>query len=118
MEHLHLLVSALEAMLVRSPWSRQQSVQSWLDLTRGEAQEALECDDQHLLDELADTLWCVLSAILKHGGREGLESACQLAQAKIARRKPWLSGDPSGDPKTLADEVRIWQAAKAAEKKE
>lgn len=101
-------------------WNRQQTHASLARYAVEEAYELVDAIDDGDRDDLREELGDVLYQVVLHAGiaeRAGefdLDDVAESARAKMVRRHPHVFGDERAD--TVEDVVRVWRAAKAAEK--
>jgi len=120
MEDLAAVVDRLLAPDGGCVWNRAQT---HVTLARYAVEEAYELvdaiedgDPADLREELGDVLYQVVlhAGIAEHEGLFGLDDVAATARDKMTRRHPHVFGDERAD--TVEDVVRVWRAAKAAEK--
>lgn len=101
-------------------WNRAQT---HVTLARYAVEESYELvdaidsgDDEDLREELGDVLYQVVlhAGLSAASGGFDLEDVAAAARDKMVRRHPHVFGDERAD--TVEDVVRVWRAAKAAEK--
>ncbi|MFJ3385164.1 MULTISPECIES: MazG family protein [unclassified Curtobacterium] len=101
-------------------WNREQTHRTLARYAVEEAYElvdAIEDDDvDGLREELGDVLYQVVlhAGIAERAGQFDLEDVAAAARDKMVRRHPHVFGDERAD--TVEEVVRVWRAAKAAEK--
>lgn len=101
-------------------WNREQTHRTLARYAVEEAYElvdAIEDDDvDGLREELGDVLYQVVlhAGIAERAGAFDLEDVAAAARDKMVRRHPHVFGDERAD--TVEEVVRVWRAAKAAEK--
>ena len=113
------LLSALRKCKHYCPWTKEQSVKSYLnelvDETR-EVKEAIEKNDiENLKEELGDVIWDVLmmAHIAEDQGLFKVEEVIESIVKKMKRRKPYAF---EGRDVTRQEAEIIWKEAKQAEK--
>ncbi|WIB78321.1 MazG nucleotide pyrophosphohydrolase domain-containing protein [Curtobacterium sp. MCPF17_002] len=98
-------------------WNRAQTHASLARYAVEESYELVDAIDSGDDDELREELGDVLYQVVLHAGLAesfDLEDAAADARDKMVRRHPHVFGDERAD--TVEDVVRVWRAAKAAEK--
>lgn len=98
-------------------WNRQQTHASLARYAVEESYELVDAIDAGDDDELREELGDVLYQVVLHAGLArtfDLEDVAAGARDKMVRRHPHVFGDEHAD--TVEDVVRVWRAAKAAEK--
>lgn len=101
-------------------WNRQQTHASLARYAVEESYELVDAIDDGDRDDVREELGDVLYQVVLHAGiaeRAGefdLDDVAESARAKMVRRHPHVFGDERAD--TVEDVVRVWRAAKAAEK--
>jgi nucleoside triphosphate diphosphatase len=98
-------------------WNREQTHATLARYAVEESYELVDAidsgDDEELREELGDVLY----QVVLHAGLArtfDLEDVAAAARDKMVRRHPHVFGDERAD--TVEDVVRVWRAAKAAEK--
>ena len=120
MEDLVAVVDRLLAPDGGCVWNRAQTHASLARYAVEEAYELVDAiedgDPVDLREELGDVLYQVVlhAGIAEHEGLFGLDEVAATARDKMTRRHPHVFGDERAD--TVEDVVRVWRAAKAAEK--
>jgi ATP diphosphatase len=120
MEDLVTVVDRLLAPDGGCVWNRAQTHASLARYAVEEAYELVDAiedgDPADLREELGDVLYQVVlhAGIAEHEGLFGLDDVAATARDKMTRRHPHVFGDEHAD--TVEDVVRVWRAAKAAEK--
>ncbi|WP_267420507.1 MULTISPECIES: MazG family protein [unclassified Curtobacterium] len=120
MEDLVAVVDRLLAPDGGCVWNREQTHASLARYAVEEAYELVDAiedgDPADLREELGDVLYQVVlhAGIAEHDGLFGLDDVAATARDKMTRRHPHVFGDERAD--TVEDVVRVWRAAKAAEK--
>jgi NTP pyrophosphatase (non-canonical NTP hydrolase) len=120
MEDLVAVVDRLLAPDGGCVWNRAQTHASLARYAVEEAYELVDAiedgDPADLREELGDVLYQVVlhAGIAEHEGLFGLDDVAATARDKMTRRHPHVFGDDRAD--TVEDVVRVWRAAKAAEK--
>jgi ATP diphosphatase len=120
MEDLAAVVDRLLAPDGGCVWNRAQTHASLARYAVEEAYELVDAiedgDPADLREELGDVLYQVVlhAGIAEHEGLFGLDDVAATARDKMTRRHPHVFGDEHAD--TVEDVVRVWRAAKAAEK--
>ncbi|MBF4583923.1 MazG family protein [Curtobacterium sp. VKM Ac-2865] len=120
MEDLVAVVDRLLAPDGGCVWNRAQTHASLARYAVEEAYELVDAiedgDPADLREELGDVLYQVVlhAGIAEHEGLFGLDDVAATARDKMTRRHPHVFGDERAD--TVEDVVRVWRAAKAAEK--
>ena len=103
-------------------WKREQTHTSLIPYVREEAEEVVEAiesgDPAALCDELGDLLLQVVihAVIAEEAGDFTLDDVARGVIAKMERRNPHVFGDAVATD--TAEVMRLWNAAKAAEKAE
>lgn len=101
-------------------WNRAQTHASLVRYAVEESYELVDAvdsgDDENLREELGDVLYQVVlhAGIAAAAGRFDLEDVAGGVRDKMVRRHPHVFGDEHAD--TEDEVVRVWRAAKAAEK--
>jgi len=98
-------------------WNRAQTHASLARYAVEESYELVDAIDDGDADELREELGDVLYQVVLHAGLAesfDLEDVAAGARDKMVRRHPHVFGDEHAD--TVEDVVRVWRAAKAAEK--
>ena len=101
-------------------WNREQTHASLARYAVEESYELVDAIDSgdaaELREELGDVLYQVVlhAGIASASGGFDLEDVAADARDKMVRRHPHVFGDERAD--TVEDVVRVWRAAKAAEK--
>jgi len=101
-------------------WNRAQTHASLARYAVEESYELVDAidsgDDDHLREELGDVLYQVVlhAGLAAAAGRFDLEDVAAGVRDKMVRRHPHVFGDEHAD--TEDEVVRVWRAAKAAEK--
>lgn len=98
-------------------WNREQTHSTLARYAVEEAYELVDAIDSGDDDELREELGDVLYQVVLHAGLAesfDLEDVAADARDKMVRRHPHVFGDEHAD--TVEDVVRVWRAAKAAEK--
>ncbi|MFJ3320294.1 MULTISPECIES: MazG family protein [unclassified Curtobacterium] len=98
-------------------WNRAQTHASLARYAVEESYELVDAIDSGDDDELREELGDVLYQVVLHAGLAesfDLEDVAAGARDKMVRRHPHVFGDERAD--TVEDVVRVWRAAKAAEK--
>jgi len=98
-------------------WNRAQTHASLARYAVEESYELVDAIDSGDDDELREELGDVLYQVVLHAGLAesfDLEDVAADARDKMVRRHPHVFGDEHAD--TVEDVVRVWRAAKAAEK--
>lgn len=101
-------------------WNRAQTHASLARYAVEESYELVDAidsgDDDELREELGDVLYQVVlhAGLAAAAGRFDLEDVAEGARDKMVRRHPHVFGAERAD--TEAEVVRVWRAAKAAEK--
>jgi MazG family protein len=103
-------------------WKKEQTHTSLIPFVREEAEEVVEAiesgDPAALCDELGDLLLQVVihAVIAEEAGDFTLDDVARGVIAKMERRNPHVFGDAVATD--AAEVLRLWNAAKAAEKVE
>jgi nucleoside triphosphate diphosphatase len=117
------LVTVVERLLADDGgcvWNRAQTHRSLAPYAVEESYELVDAIDDgdpvEIVEELGDLLYQVVlhAGIAERDGAFTLADVAEHAREKMTRRHPHVFGDEHAD--TFADVVRVWQAAKAAEK--
>lgn len=101
-------------------WNREQTHASLARYAVEETYELVDAidgdDTDELREELGDVLYQVVlhAGIAAHQGRFDLDDVADGVREKMQRRHPHVFGDEEAH--TVEDVVRVWRAAKAAEK--
>lgn len=101
-------------------WNREQTHASLARYAVEETYELVDAIDGDDTDELREELGDVLYQVVLHAGiaaREGrfdLDDVADTVREKMQRRHPHVFGDEEAH--TVEDVIRVWRAAKAAEK--
>jgi uncharacterized protein YabN with tetrapyrrole methylase and pyrophosphatase domain len=98
-------------------WNRARTHASLARYAVEESYELVDAIDAGDDDELREELGDVLYQVVLHAGLAesfDLEDVAAGARDKMVRRHPHVFGDETAD--TVEDVVRVWRAAKAAEK--
>ncbi|PYY35520.1 nucleoside triphosphate pyrophosphohydrolase [Curtobacterium sp. MCBD17_030] len=101
-------------------WNREQTHASLARYAVEETYELVDAidgdDTDELREELGDVLYQVVlhAGIAAHEGRFDLDDVADGVREKMQRRHPHVFGDEEAH--TVEDVVRVWRAAKAAEK--
>ncbi|PZE64805.1 MazG family protein [Curtobacterium sp. MCBD17_021] len=101
-------------------WNREQTHASLARYAVEEAYELVDAiddgDDDELREELGDVLYQVVlhAGIAARQGRFDLDDVAAAVREKMQRRHPHVFGDEEAH--TVEDVIRVWRAAKAAEK--
>ncbi|GAA1492033.1 MazG family protein [Curtobacterium herbarum] len=101
-------------------WNREQTHASLARYAVEETYELVDAidgdDTEELREELGDVLYQVVlhAGIAAHQGRFDLDDVADSVREKMQRRHPHVFGDEEAH--TVEDVVRVWRAAKAAEK--
>lgn len=98
-------------------WNRAQTHATLARYAVEESYELVDAIDSGDADELREELGDVLYQVVLHAGMAeefDLEDVAAGARDKMVRRHPHVFGDERAD--TVEDVVRVWRAAKAAEK--
>ncbi|NII40632.1 XTP/dITP diphosphohydrolase [Curtobacterium flaccumfaciens] len=101
-------------------WNREQTHASLARYAVEETYELVDAidgdDTDELREELGDVLYQVVlhAGIAAHEGRFDLDDVADAVREKMQRRHPHVFGDQEAH--TVEDVVRVWRAAKAAEK--
>ncbi|WIB11986.1 MazG family protein [Curtobacterium sp. MCPF17_052] len=101
-------------------WNREQTHASLARYAVEETYELVDAidgdDTDELREELGDVLYQVVlhAGIAAHEGRFDLDDVADTVREKMQRRHPHVFGDEEAH--TVEDVVRVWRAAKAAEK--
>ncbi|SDQ33408.1 XTP/dITP diphosphohydrolase [Curtobacterium sp. UNCCL20] len=98
-------------------WNRAQTHASLARYAVEESYELVDAIDSGDVDDLREELGDVLYQVVLHAGLApefDLEDVAAAARDKMVRRHPHVFGDERAD--TVEDVVRVWRAAKAAEK--
>jgi len=101
-------------------WNRAQTHASLARYAVEESYELVDAiddgDPDDVREELGDLLYQVVlhAGIAAHAGDFTLEDVASGVRDKMTRRHPHVFGDETAD--TVEDVVRVWRAAKAAEK--
>ena len=104
------------------PWDREQTAADFARHLQGEVdelREALDGADAHAVEEeFGDTLFTLLAtaAAAEEAGDFNFERALQAIHDKMIRRHGHVFGDEKAE--TPEDAVRVWNAAKEAERKQ
>jgi ATP diphosphatase len=120
MEDLVTVVDRLLAPDGGCVWNRSQTHASLARYAVEEAYELVDAiedgDPADLREELGDVLYQVVlhAGIAEHEGLFGLDDVAATARDKMTRRHPHVFGGERAD--TVEDVVRVWRAAKGAEK--
>jgi nucleoside triphosphate diphosphatase len=103
------------------PWDIEQTFRTIAPYTIEEAYEVADAIERDALDELEGELGDLLLQVVYHAqmaeeaGRFALADVIRAIGDKMVRRHPHVFGAESRD-KTAADQIRDWEAAKAAER--
>ena len=114
------LVAVVDRLLAPSGgcvWNRAQTHASLARYAVEESYELVDAIDSGDVDDLREDLGDVLYQVVLHAGLASefdLEDVAAGARDKMVRRHPHVFGDDRAD--TVEDVVRVWRAAKAAEK--
>lgn len=114
------LVAVVDRLLAPSggcAWNRAQTHASLARYAVEESYELVDAIDSGDVDDLREELGDVLYQVVLHAGLASefdLEDVAAGARDKMVRRHPHVFGDERAD--TVEDVVRVWRAAKAAEK--
>lgn len=114
------LVEVVDRLLAPSGgcvWNRAQTHATLARYAVEESYELVDAIDDGDPDELREELGDVLYQVVLHAGLAesfDLEDVAAGARDKMVRRHPHVFGDEHAD--TVEDVVRVWRAAKAAEK--
>ncbi|MEN0103318.1 MAG: MazG family protein [Curtobacterium sp.] len=120
MEDLAAVVDRLLAPEDGCVWNRVQTHASLSRYAVEESYELVDAIEDGDADDLREELGDVLYQVVLHAGiaaRDGsfdLQDVAATARDKMVRRHPHVFGDEHAD--TVEDVVRVWRAAKAAEK--
>jgi MazG family protein len=101
-------------------WNREQTHRTLARYAVEEAYELVDAiedgDADDLREELGDVLYQVVlhAGIAARAGQFDLDDVASAVRDKMIRRHPHVFGDEHAD--TVEDVVRVWRAAKAAEK--
>ncbi|WP_260855917.1 MazG family protein [Curtobacterium sp. 9128] len=120
MQDLSAVVDRLLAPEGGCVWNREQTHRTLARYAVEESYELVDAvedgDDDDLREELGDVLYQVVlhAGIAERDGRFALEDVAAGVRDKMVRRHPHVFGDEHAD--TVEDVVRVWRAAKAAEK--
>ncbi|WIB62932.1 MazG family protein [Curtobacterium sp. MCBD17_040] len=101
-------------------WNRAQTHRSLAAYAVEESYELVDAidvdDDVEIREELGDVLYQVVlhAGIAERRGAFTLADVAEHAREKMVRRHPHVFGDEHAE--TFADVVRVWRAAKSAEK--
>ncbi|WIB61038.1 MazG family protein [Curtobacterium sp. MCLR17_007] len=101
-------------------WNREQTHASLARYAVEESYELVDAiedgDVEDVREELGDVLYQVVlhAGIAARAGEFDLDDVVESAREKMVRRHPHVFGDERAD--TVEDVVRVWRAAKAAEK--
>lgn len=94
----------------RSPWTKAQSIGSWVELLIKEVNEALLAfrtePPGHFDTELGDVLQCWLSLAIRNeeAGGAKISTLIDNARSKLRLRKPWIFEHGAILPRTAAEE--------------
>lgn len=114
------LVEVVDCLLAPSGgcvWNRAQTHATLARYAVEESYELVDAIDDGDPDELREELGDVLYQVVLHAGLAesfDLEDVAAGARDKMVRRHPHVFGDEHAD--TVEEVVRVWRAAKAAEK--
>ncbi|MFZ6991160.1 MazG family protein [Curtobacterium sp. RRHDQ66] len=120
MEDLAAVVDRLLAPEDGCVWNRVQTHASLSRYAVEESYELVDAIEDGDADDLREELGDVLYQVVLHAGiaaRDGafdLQDVAATARDKMVRRHPHVFGNERAD--TVEDVVRVWRAAKAAEK--
>jgi uncharacterized protein YabN with tetrapyrrole methylase and pyrophosphatase domain len=125
-EGLVEFLGLMRTMRERCAWKGAQTHESLARFLREEADEVLEAiaegDPAHLCDELGDLLLQIYfhAAIAEAAGEFTMDDVVAGLTAKMRRRNPHVFGPEaaSGREFTLEEIEEMWQAAKAAERRD
>lgn len=101
-------------------WNREQTHASLARYAVEESYELVDAIEDGAVEDVREELGDVLYQVVLHAGiaaRAGefdLDDVVESAREKMVRRHPHVFGDERAD--TVEDVVRVWRAAKAAEK--
>ena len=101
-------------------WNREQTHATLARYAVEESYELVDAiedgDTDDVREELGDVLYQVVlhAGIAARAGEFDLDDVVESAREKMVRRHPHVFGDERAD--TVEDVVRVWRAAKAAEK--
>ena len=119
-EGLALLVKELRKPY-GCPWDRKQTIESLRGSLAGECAEVIEAvdlgDRLNLREELGDLLMNIvfMAVVAEEEGAFSWQEVCQEVIDKMVRRHEHVFGSKKAE--NVEDVLNIWQAAKAAEKK-
>ncbi|HEY0249395.1 MAG TPA: MazG family protein [Gryllotalpicola sp.] len=119
---LDAFAAAMSEVLDRCVWSQRETHESLVPYLIEESYELVEAIEtgtrDDLLEELGDVLWQVVfhAEIARRTPAEGfdVQDVAAKVRAKMVRRHPHVFGDEVAE--TPEDVVRLWTAAKKAEK--
>lgn len=121
---LDAFAAAMSEVLDRCVWSRRETHESLVPYLIEESYELVEAIEsgsrEDLLEELGDVLWQVVfhAEIARRTPAEGfdVQDVAANVRAKMIRRHPHVFGGEIAE--TPEDVVRLWTAAKKAEKRD
>jgi len=121
---LDAFAAAMSDVLDRCVWSQRETHESLVPYLIEESYELVEAIEsgtrEDLLEELGDVLWQVVfhAEIAHRTPAEGfdVQEVAANVRAKMVRRHPHVFGDEVAE--TPEDVVRLWTAAKNAEKRD
>jgi uncharacterized protein YabN with tetrapyrrole methylase and pyrophosphatase domain len=124
-EGLVEFLDLMRLMRERCAWKASQSHSSLARFLREESEEVLEAieegDPEHLAEELGDLLLQIYfhAAIAEEAGEFTMDDVIAGLTAKMKRRNPHVFGPEaeSGRKYTIEEVEKLWQAAKAAERR-
>jgi XTP/dITP diphosphohydrolase len=116
--------AAMAAVLDRCVWSQGMTHESLVPYLIEESYELVEAIEtgqtEEVIEELGDVLWQVAFhseiAARTAGEQFDIQDVAQRVTEKMVRRHPHVFGDEVAE--TPEDVLRLWNAAKAAEKKQ
>ncbi|GAA4185233.1 hypothetical protein GCM10022288_06960 [Gryllotalpicola kribbensis] len=121
---LDAFAAAMSEVLDRCVWSQRETHESLVQYLIEESYELVEAIESgtrdDLLEELGDVLWQVVfhAEIARRSPAEGfdIQDVAANVRAKMVRRHPHVFGGEVAE--TPEDVVRLWTAAKKAEKRD
>jgi len=121
---LDAFAAAMSEVLDRCVWSQRETHESLVQYLIEESYELVEAIESgtrdDLLEELGDVLWQVVfhAEIARRTPAEGfdIQDVAANVRAKMVRRHPHVFGSEVAE--TPEDVVRLWTAAKKAEKRD
>lgn len=115
------LLDAMAKVVADCPWLPEQSLKSYAEKMREEADEVMDAlekgSDQALKEEIGDLLWdaFMLAHLAERDGKFSAREPLQEVVKKFKRRKPYIW---EGRKVTIEEAERIWREQKAKESKQ